>query len=192
MLAREKSASLAEQFSVKLKFAIDTLNDWCSRIIKMKFFELDDIKKQKFFKENPLAYSKTKCSIYGFLLDMKWGNWFDFVVKCEHLFLRNIYSLDDLKKMDIESEEKYTEIVHRLLEFYALLEKALDDGDVADEVRNFLLEGLDHCYSTLLELKEEIQHVLLPKKRFATKKNLFCEKLFAFLYSTMVRFCETD
>ena len=82
--------------------------------------------------------------------------------------------------MDIESEEKYTEIVHRLLEFYPLFEKALDDGDVADEVRNFLLEDLDDCYSTLLKLKEETQHVSLSKKRYATRKNLFSEKLLAF------------
>ena len=56
--------------------------------------------------------------------------------------------------MDIETEEKYTEIVHRLLEFYLLFEKAHSNGDVADEVRNFLLEDLNDCYSTLLELKE--------------------------------------
>ena len=48
VLAREKSTSLAELFSVELKFTIDTLNDWFSRIIKPKFFELDDIKKHIF------------------------------------------------------------------------------------------------------------------------------------------------
>ena len=51
--------------------------------------------------------------------------------------------------MDIETEEKYNEIINRLLEFYPLFEKALDDGDGADEVRNFLLKDLDDCYSTL-------------------------------------------
>ena len=45
VLAREKSTSLAELFSVKLKFTIDTLNDWFSNVIKPKFFELNDIKK---------------------------------------------------------------------------------------------------------------------------------------------------
>ena len=94
--------------------------------------------------------------------------------------------------MEIETEEKYTEIVQRLLEFYPLFEKALDDGDVADEVRNFLLEDSDDCYSTLHEPKEEIHHVSLPNKRVAAKKNLFSEKLLAFLYSAMIRFCETD
>ena len=94
--------------------------------------------------------------------------------------------------MDIESAEKCTEIVHRLLKFYPLFEKAPGNGDVADEVRNFLLEDLDECYSTLLELKNEIQHVSLPKKRFTSKNDLFSETFFTFLYSAIVRFCETD
>ena len=38
VLAREKSSSLAELFSVELKFTIGTLNDWFSRIIKPKLF----------------------------------------------------------------------------------------------------------------------------------------------------------
>ena len=45
VLAREKSTSLAGLFYVELKFTIDTLNDWFSRIIKPKLFELDDVKK---------------------------------------------------------------------------------------------------------------------------------------------------
>ena len=45
MLARGKAVSLAELFSVELKFTVDTLNDWFSRIIKPTFFEIDDVKK---------------------------------------------------------------------------------------------------------------------------------------------------
>ena len=45
-LSREKSSSLAELFSIELKFTIDALKDWFNRIIKPKFFELDCIKKQ--------------------------------------------------------------------------------------------------------------------------------------------------
>ena len=66
--------------------------------------------------------------------------------------------------MDIQTEEKYTEIIYRLLEFYPLFENAFDDDDVADEVMNFLLEDLDECYPTLMELKDDIQRVSLPKK----------------------------
>ena len=76
------SAVLAYVVAYKLKFTVDTLNDWFSNVIKPKFFELDDIKKQVFLKENPIVNSKTVCSLFGFLLDAEDG-WFDFEVKCE-------------------------------------------------------------------------------------------------------------
>ena len=45
VLVREKSTSLAELFSVELKFTTDTLKDWFSRLIKPNFFEIDSAKK---------------------------------------------------------------------------------------------------------------------------------------------------
>ena len=71
VLAREKSTSLAELLLIKLKFTIDTLNYWFSNVIKPKLFELNDIKKQIFIKENLIVPSKTTCSICGFLLDVE-------------------------------------------------------------------------------------------------------------------------
>ena len=96
VLAREKSTSLAELFSVELKFAIDNLNNWFSSTIKPKFLELHDNRKHLFIKENPLIPSETTCVICGFLLDGEAKGdgklrWYDFIVDCEHLFLRNVY-----------------------------------------------------------------------------------------------------
>ena len=88
VLVREKSTALAQLFSVELKFTVDTLNDWFSSILKPKFLEVDTIKKQSYKKENPIDKQKTICSIYGFLLDVNIGDWIDFVVKCEYLFLK--------------------------------------------------------------------------------------------------------
>ena len=61
----------------------------------------------------------------GFPLNMESDGWFDFVIKCKHLFLSNIYYFDELQQMDIETEEKYIEILYRLLEFYPLFEGCL-------------------------------------------------------------------
>ena len=66
--SREKCPSLAEMFSIELKFTIDTLKDWFSKLIKSKFFELDYEKKQYWKKHNPVTDS-TKCSICNFPLD---------------------------------------------------------------------------------------------------------------------------
>ena len=131
---------------------------WFSSIIKPEFFEINDIKKQIFRKENPINRQNTICSICGFLLDINVG-WFDFIVKCEHLFPNNINSGDELEEMDVETEEKYTGIIYRPLEYYPLFEKAIKNGDICDEVRSFLLENLKECYSTIGELREDICHV---------------------------------
>ena len=67
VMAREKSTSLAELFSVELKFTVDTLNDWFSSILKPKFLKVDIIKKQAYRKENPIDKQKAICSICSFL-----------------------------------------------------------------------------------------------------------------------------
>ena len=79
----------------------------------------------------------------------------------------------NLKKMDMETEEKHSEIIYRLLEYYPLFEKAIENGDIWDEVRNCLVKDLNDCYSTLKEPTEDIYHVSVPKIKFSSKKNLF-------------------
>ena len=51
--------------------------------------------------------------------------------------------------MDIETTEKYHQIIDRLFELYPMFEKALDDGDMSDEFKKFMLEDLENCYTTL-------------------------------------------
>ena len=137
MLASEKSTSLAELFSVELKFTIDTLNAWFSNTIKLKFLDVNDIKKQVLIKENPIVASKTICSICGFLLDVRacgeHKRWYDFVVECEYLFLRNIYSDTDLQKLKKNGTEKYYEICYRLVDLFPVVESVLEDGDTSTE-----------------------------------------------------------
>ena len=118
--------------------------------------------------------SSTVCYLCEFPLvaDSEKG-WFDFVVRCEYLFLKNIYSYDDLKQMKIENEKNYEEIRCRLIEFYPLFENALQQGELRDEVRAFLLEDLDNCYPAFQDLREEINHISIPKKKIAPKKHYF-------------------
>ena len=66
ILARGKSTSLSELFSIELKFTIDMLNKWFSKLIKQKFLELTDTKKQDFIKENPFFLLKPPTVFVGF------------------------------------------------------------------------------------------------------------------------------
>ena len=192
VLAREKSISLAELFSAELTFTVDTLKDWFSRIIKPTFLEIDSAEKQKFRKDNPLDENLLCCLCdFPVAADSEKG-WFDFVIRWEYLFLRNIYLYEDLKQISIQNEENYEDIIRRLIEYYPLFENAIQEGDMCDKVMNFLLEDLHNCYSTLEELREEIDHISIPKKRFNSKKALFSEKLIVFLYLSMLKFCKTS
>ena len=55
-----------------------------------------------------------------------------------------------------------------------------------------MLEDLNNCYSTFQDLREEIDHISIPKRRFASKKTLFSEKIIAFFYSSMINFCKNN
>ena len=162
VFAREKLTSLVELFSTELKLTIDTLKAWFAKIIKPKFFEIDYAKKQDFRKKNPVD-SNMVCYLCNFPLaaDSKKG-WFDFVGRGKYLFLKNIYSYNDLKKTNIENEEHYREILRRLIEFYHLFENVPQEGKVCNEARYFLLEDLNNCYPTLQDLREEINHISIP------------------------------
>ena len=127
------------------------------------------------------------------LIYMKKGEhkrWYDFIVDWEHLFLRNICSDTDLKKMKIDDIEKYYEVFDRLVELFPVVESALEDENTSSEFENFMLEDLDNLYSTAEELKETIDNVVLPKKRFV--KIDFADKLISFIYSLIIKFTETD
>ena len=128
VLTREKSSSLSELFSVELKFTIDTLNKSFSTIIKPKFLQKPGIKKQTFNKENLLISSKTGCYIYGISLDTEacgeHDRWFDFIVETEHLFIRNIYTEDDLEQMEnVKNTCNYYASFEKFIELVPIVER---------------------------------------------------------------------
>lgn len=88
VLAREKSTSLTELFSIELKFTIDTLKDWFNSTIKPNLFEIDSLNKMDWRKKKPVNYH-TKCTICDFNLAVETKNgWFEDVFKAEHFFFK--------------------------------------------------------------------------------------------------------
>ena len=100
--------------------------------------------------------------------------------------------------MKIGSEEKLFAVVRRVLEYYPIFAKTLHDCDefdqFSDRVQDFLVEYLDDAYYDPRELKKNIENIQVSKKRsFGKRKtSLFPDKVTVFLYSKMIRFCETD
>ena len=72
-----------------------------------------------------------------------------------------------------------------------MFESALDDGDMFNKFRDFLVEDLDNCYPMLSEFRDDIHHINIPRKKYTTKK-FFSDKLITFIYSTPTKFCKTE
>ena len=53
--------------------------------------------------------------------------------------------------------------------YYPLFEKAIEDGDICDEVRIFLVEDLNDCYTIIKELREDITIFQVQEKHFLLK-----------------------
>ena len=95
-------------FSTELKFTIYLLVKWFNDVFKSRFNELDKLKRQKFIRKSSINCSNQKCLVChlklavslceGYQKAEKLTTWYDFIVQKKHLFLRNIYSYDDLKK----------------------------------------------------------------------------------------------
>ena len=56
---------------------------------------------------------------------------------------RNIFTLNELKEMEIDNIKEYYQMIDRLVELFPEVENALDTGDMSEEFKNFMLEDLD-------------------------------------------------
>lgn len=69
--------------------------------------------------------------------------------------------------MEIETNNKYYRIFNRLMRLFPTVESALDDGEMSEEFKNFIFEDFDGGYSTVSELKEDIERIVVPKNKFS-------------------------
>ena len=90
-------------------------------------------------------------------------NWLSFAVEHEHLFLRNVYTIDDLKVMDIDTVEKYSEKFERFLNLFPVVEAALEDEIEPDEFKQFIEEDLNNMYMHIEKVKEYVDKNLFVR-----------------------------
>ena len=111
---KEKNTALAEMFSVELKFTVDCLKAWFEK--NYKILEIDIDQKLKFIQENPIK-KDSLCCLCDFPIDPKVViRWLDHVIKAEYLFLENIYSEDEMKKMKIEKLELFEKKINKIFD----------------------------------------------------------------------------
>ena len=71
--------------------------------------------------------------------------------------------------MKIKTIERYSDIFYKVLEYYQIFEEVLEDyteyNQLWETIKDFLVDYLDDAYDDLIELKENIYHVEVPKKK---------------------------
>ena len=123
--------AISEMFCTEIKFATDCLLKWYYD--KYKNYELSLENKNQYERENPIDWENGECVLCRFPLQanptspenqkMSYG---DFVIKKEHMFLRNIFSKEELlKSPSINTFESYHKQFIKFLQIVVFLEESI-------------------------------------------------------------------
>ena len=194
---KNKKLAISEMFCTEIKFATTCLLKWFTA--KYKNFELNIVNKQKYEKENPIDWNNGHCVICTFPLSnnptafdndkMTYG---DFLIKKEHMFLRNIFSKEELEKSaplcNLESFHKH---FMQFLEIVIFLEHAINSSlqfaDCTFPSLNEFIEAHFGEFESFEEVKTIIQNVEV-KGYTNSKVPKFTLKLYAFVYERVMKF----
>ena len=91
--------------------------------------------------------------------------------------------------MNIENIENYYSFFDRLIELFPAFGNALDGVEETFEFKGFLETVLDNVYSTVEELKEDIENDVIKRKK--SVKVDFADEIITFIYSSLIKFEET-
>ena len=94
--------------------------------------------------------------------------------------------------MNISNIDDYKDILYHLLKGHQHFEVALQEGIVTDKTKIFMSDNLSGFYDTFANLRIDIEKIVVPKKPFVHKHQLFSDKIIAFLYSNLMSFARTS
>ena len=170
---RISKIAISEMFTTALKFVVDYLLKCFNAKFKSNNLELSNSTKIKFEIENPVDWSRSRCCICQFLLQI-YGTKFDadnqtmpyvdFIIFKEHKFFGNIFLSKELTTTDsLKDLRTYHQLFVKFLKIMIILQNALNTHE---EFRDCFDEDLlnvccDNCAdcSDFNELKERIGSV---------------------------------
>ena len=150
--------------------------------------------------------SKACCCICGFLLDTeishehkkaeKIRTWYDFIVQKEHLFIRNIYTKEEISSMEnLSTLESYCKKFNRFLGTIILLKKyfnrltTLNNDDDQQILKEFFTLGLNDEFEDICELRDSIDDFNVIKK---FGKYDYIDEIIGLVYSNIMKFKKTE
>ena len=194
---KSKKLAISEMFCTEIKFATSCLLKWFGS--KYKNFELNIDNKQKFEKENPIDWDNGQCVICRFPLannptafDNEKISYGDFVIKKEHMFLRNIFSKEELEKSSpLCSFESFHKHFIEFLEIVIFMEQGINaslrfaDCSFPSLIR--FIEAHLSEFDSFEQIKDDIESVEV-KGYTNSKIPKFTLQLYAFVYEKVMKF----
>ena len=188
---------VSEMFSIEIRFATNCVLSWFHD--KYRNLEVDIELKMQYQKENPIDWENGQCVLCTFPLEanptnhqnknMSYG---DFVIKKEHMFLRNIFSKEQLSKcLSISTFESFHKHFIEFLEIVIFLEEGINSllRISACSYPNLIVFIEKHFgdFSTFDKIKQEIDKVEV-KGYTKSKIPKFKLQLYALVYDKIMRF----
>ena len=189
--------AISEMFCTEIKFATNCLLKWYHA--KYKNLELSLENKNEFEKENPIDWENGECVLCRFPLEanpttsknekMSYG---DFIIKKEHMFLRNIFSKEELlKSPSIATFESFHKHFIEFLEIVVFLEDGINSSQQFSDCSYInLIRFIEKHFSefdSFKQIKQDIETVQI-KGYSNSKIPKFNLQLYAFVYDKVMKF----
>ena len=175
----EENTSLAEIFSIELKFTVDCLKFWFER--NRKVLEISEHQRIQFTKNNV----KTTCCIYDFPIQSRADKgWFEHVCKAEYMLLENVFGSKDLYQMKIPNFETYFDKVKKILD-------NVNDFCTSIESENRISIVKEQPNPKLDEIINKIKKIKITKVD-KNDKEAPKQKAIGFLYLESIKFLPND
>ena len=189
--------AMSEMFCTEIKFATNCVLKWYHA--KYKNLELSLQSKNEFEKENPIDWEDGECVLCRFPLEanpttcenekMSYG---DFIIKKEHMFLRNIFSEEELKSSSsIATFQSFHKHFIEFLEIVVFLEEEIKSSRPFSDcsyvnLKRFIEKHFSE-FDSFKHIKQDIETVEI-KGYSNSKIPKFNLQLYAFVYDKVMKF----
>ena len=189
--------AMSEMFCTEIKFATNCFLKWYHS--KYKNLELSLQSKNEFEKENPIDWENGECVLCRFPLEanpttcenekMSYG---DFIIKKEHMFLRNIFSEEELlKSSSIATFESFHKHFIEFLQIVVFLEEEIKSSRVFSDCSYVNLKRFTEKHFSEFDSFKHIKHDIetVEIKGYSNSKiPKFNLQLYAFVYDKVMKF----
>ena len=159
---------MGQMFCIKTALVKKTLLAWFNKKYKSQFVELSSFSKMMYEKKNLINWRSDKCVICNMLLrveptsyltideEMAYG---DFIIRYEHKFIRNIYTLEQIKESHhLKTIENYYEIYQKFFSLSIGLLSMFNNYNKNDNINSEVSEFIEENFAddSIDELKNRI------------------------------------